>query len=1057
MFPLSRQSGGPPGLLLALLLLLFLGMHPSRLAAKDASCRTFAIATAEAEVTLETFSEQSGAQLVYLIEDVRGVTTHHVRGSFTISEALQRLVAGTVLRVEQDEKTGAFVIKRKRSTPSPAAPTTNPDTPTHPAMRKTLPARLGAALAVLTASTLTAQTAPAASTPTQDEKDAAILLTPFEVKTDNDNGYTATSTLAGGRTDSPLKLTSAAISVMTSQFLEDIGSTNFRTAGEWALNWVSFPESNTSISGGFSINYRNMGDTFASRNYFIWYVESDSYNTERYEFARGPNGVLFGDAGAGGISTTWTKRPRFDRATNSLTTRVDSYGGIRASIDLSRPVTKKFALRLNSFYESAPSWREHTDNTRNGTHLAGAVRLTDKSQFRFEGELGLQRRVVYPNYYADQGSFWNGTTAYLNSTSPAPSTSGTGIARISSTNNYFVYIPGTINGGYNDYGPYYQSTGTGLGLLPDGVSRSDIPNAPRLPYKKFNFQPPDSIARLMYYTYSLYFDHRFSDNLFVQVAYNRLRNDRQAYGSQTLFSTYRVDVNKVLPGDLPNPNFGKAFTDAERVRSLQGNIVSDVRALVNYRYVNSWLNQSFSFIGGSRLDRFDSYSRTLRRVNGASPSIAAPANLIRDRRYWDQVGVPLGNIPSIPGVALDFVPTSVSHQRKNLDYTQVASTSRFFNDKLSVMFGFRRDGVTNVQQTTSGIPVDPVTSLPQLGAVITPPGKAPVAVLGGKSRGEFSPVSRNVGAVYYLRPWVGLFANYSETFAAPNNGNNLIDGGTPEISKSKGKDMGVKFDLLDGKVNATLSYYTSQQNGLLITGTRATEINRIWTNLNRNDLASLSYRDTQDRKGDGYEFEVIANPMRSLRLTANLALPKTSAINLEPGLVTYYNANLKTWQDGAPTSQNPGQVATDITTIRNYIASLAPGTPLNNTYKYTGNIYATYSFLNGRLKDFAFGGGANLRGKSKIASTLANTYDYLYANDYFVVAAHASYRYRFSKKLNTRFQLNVSNVLDNDKYIANTYSTYRVGNVSTNPQIQVPGTIRLPDPRKFTLSATFDF
>src|SRR4051812_2127628 len=100
-----------------------------------------------------------------------------------------------------------------------------------------------------------AQTAPADSSKTDPD---TILLSPFEVRTDGDVGYTAASALAGGRTDTPLKLTSAAISVMTSQFLEDIGSTNFRSAGEWALNWVPQLDVNTGPAGGFSINYRNM-------------------------------------------------------------------------------------------------------------------------------------------------------------------------------------------------------------------------------------------------------------------------------------------------------------------------------------------------------------------------------------------------------------------------------------------------------------------------------------------------------------------------------------------------------------------------------------------------------------------------------------------------------------------------------------------------------------------------------------------------------------------------------------------------------------------------------
>lgn len=914
------------------------------------------------------------------------------------------------------------------------------------------------ALLALTSSGLLAQTAPT-SPPLPAKSDNAdagtILLSPFEVRTDGDYGYTATSALAGGRTDTPLKLTSAAISVMTSQFLEDIGSTNFRSAGEWALNWVPQLDVNQAVAGGFSINYRNMGNTFASRNYFLWYVESDSYNTERYEFARGPNAVIFGDGGPGGISTTWTKRPRFDRSTYAFNARADSFGGWRSSVDVNRAIAKNFALRLNAFAEDAPSFRDNNINERQGIHLAGNYRLTQRNQFRFEGEFGLQRRTLFPSSYSDQGSFWNRTANYNGVT--APSTNGTGVARIS-TNPFFVYIPGTANNGLNDWGPFYQSTGTGLGILQTGETRKDIPNAPSVPNKEFNFQPPDSIAKLRYWTYSLYFDHRFSDNLFVEVGFNRVRNDRHSHGSQSLFSTYRVDVNTVLPGGATNPNYGKAFTDAERVRSLQGNIVSDFRALLNWRFDTRWgMKQSFSVIAGSRLDRFDSYSRTLRRVNGTNPNLTNAANQFRERRYWDQGAIELGGIPQMPGVDLDYIPTAISHQRKNLDYGQIASSSRFFNDRLAVTLGARRDSVTNVQQTTTGVPVDPVTGLPRLGAVVIDSNNVPVAIIGGKTKGTFDPVSRNAGAVFFLTSWLGVYGNYSETFAAPNSGNNLIDGTTPPISQSKGKDFGFKLELLNGKISGTVSYYTSEQEGLLITGGNTTEINRIWTNLGRADLATVAFRDTQDQKGDGYELDITANPTRNLRFTANLALPETAAVNLQPGLTGYFADNLAAWQAGAAGSLNPTQVNNDINTIRNALNSLTAGTPLNNTYKYTGNLYATYNITQGFLKNVSFGGGGNFRGKAKVASTLANAYQYLYAEAYYLLSAHATYRYRFNNKLNARFQLNISNVLDSDKQIFNNYGTYRVSNLGTNPQLQVPNTIRMPEPRKFTVQATFDF
>ena len=55
------------------------------------------------------------------------------------------------------------------------------------------------------------------------------------------------------------------------------------------------------------------------------------------------------------------------------------------------------------------------------------------------------------------------------------------------------------------------------------------------------------------------------------------------------------------------------------------------------------------------------------------------------------------------------------------------------------------------------------------------------------------------------------------------------------------------------------------------------------------------------------------------------------------------------------------------------------------------------------------------------------------------------------------FQLNVSNVLDSDKAIYNGFGTYRVSNLGSNPLLQVPNNIRMPEPRKFTLSLTTDF
>src|SRR5262245_57927245 len=244
-----------------------------------------------------------------------------------------------------------------------------------------------------------AQSAPAATTADKAAADAsAVVLSPFEVRDDSDRGYTATSALSGGRTDTPLKLTAAAISVMTSQFLTDIAATDFQSAVQWATNFTPENDLSHQVGGGISINMRNMGGSFQSRNHFMWYVPSDSFNTERYEFSRGPNGVLFGDGGAGGIATTLTKRARFDARKTSLSLWGTSYGGYRSTLDHNQPVSRNFALRFNALYENMPTWRENTDNMRWGAHLAGSYRFTPRNVFRFEIEKGGYQRAMLPAF-----------------------------------------------------------------------------------------------------------------------------------------------------------------------------------------------------------------------------------------------------------------------------------------------------------------------------------------------------------------------------------------------------------------------------------------------------------------------------------------------------------------------------------------------------------------------------------------------------------------------------------------------------------------------------------
>lgn len=80
--------------------------------AAEPAKKSYAIPAGAAAAAISAFSEQSGEQIVYPVDIVRGVRTNAVRGDLTAREALEQLIAGTNLVVVQDASTGALGLRR---------------------------------------------------------------------------------------------------------------------------------------------------------------------------------------------------------------------------------------------------------------------------------------------------------------------------------------------------------------------------------------------------------------------------------------------------------------------------------------------------------------------------------------------------------------------------------------------------------------------------------------------------------------------------------------------------------------------------------------------------------------------------------------------------------------------------------------------------------------------------------------------------------------------------------------------------------------------------------
>jgi outer membrane receptor protein involved in Fe transport len=172
------------------------------------------------------------------------------------------------------------------------------------------------AAAFATATALIGQTAPVPANPKAEAKDNAIKLSPFEVRNEKDQGYVATSTLAGTRLNTPLRDTPVAISVFTEEFLKQIDAVTVVDVLKFAIGVEPSYDSTGNVRSGSDVvvNIRGLGRSTMARNYFVWSNQaSDSYIIGSLTFTRGPDNVLFGRSGPQGSFNADTKRASFGR------------------------------------------------------------------------------------------------------------------------------------------------------------------------------------------------------------------------------------------------------------------------------------------------------------------------------------------------------------------------------------------------------------------------------------------------------------------------------------------------------------------------------------------------------------------------------------------------------------------------------------------------------------------------------------------------------------------------------------------------------------------------
>jgi len=91
----------------------------------------------------------------------------------------------------------------------------------------------------------------------------------------------------------------------------------------------------------------------------------DLYNLDRVEVLKGPNAMIFGRGGGGGVINRVTKEAEF-MPLREITLTGGMYDDKRFATDLNQPLGAKTAVRLNAMYENSGSFRKFVGLTRYG-------------------------------------------------------------------------------------------------------------------------------------------------------------------------------------------------------------------------------------------------------------------------------------------------------------------------------------------------------------------------------------------------------------------------------------------------------------------------------------------------------------------------------------------------------------------------------------------------------------------------------------------------------------------------------------------------------------------
>jgi catecholate siderophore receptor len=293
-----------------------------------------------------------------------------------VSAAALLVVGSSKLLAQPAPAAGEQLAASQPASISETAPARRPSTTTLPTVSVQAPRqapqrrtqRTTATRTPLPAAPVTAATAPIV---TQDTR-AGV------------SGYSATRSTTATKTDTPLINVPQSVTVLTKEFIRD---QNFQSLTE-ALRYAPgvIPH-----QGEFNRDQVVIRGQSSSADFYVDGFRDDVqyfrdlYNINRIEVLKGPNAMIFGRGGGGGIINRVLKEAD-GVPVRELTLQGGQFNSKRGAIDLGQAVNDDLAVRFNSVYENSDSYRKFVNIERFGINPTATYKPNDSTTIKLSYE-----------------------------------------------------------------------------------------------------------------------------------------------------------------------------------------------------------------------------------------------------------------------------------------------------------------------------------------------------------------------------------------------------------------------------------------------------------------------------------------------------------------------------------------------------------------------------------------------------------------------------------------------------------------------------------------------